>query len=75
MSNWIKVSDRLPEVYESCIFYTGGDKGYLSYFVGRFEDQEKNYVVGMTLDIYEPINCITHWMQLLPPKERNDEST
>jgi len=67
MSEWIKCSDRLPEIdidnwySKICLVTDGKDIGLASrYKEDEYDDWSSSYYIGTDVDI----NKITHWMPL-----------
>lgn len=67
LNDWIKVTDRLPEKGQLCIMRT--NSGLLE--VGTFEILEDGFAGFRikTSAVLLTISSITHWQEIVPPKE------
>ncbi len=67
MSEWIKVSDRLPKDHETCLLFDGEEINIGCCWI----DREGLISQWVDCHLYALVN-ITHWM-ILPPLPKDEE--
>ncbi|WP_144141445.1 DUF551 domain-containing protein [Providencia rettgeri] len=72
-TNWVKVSERLPELNRELLIIANGKLRKVTYYMDIVDCAEsyRFFQVSYDSDDYELLHCVTHWMYVdsipLPP--------